>query len=192
MKEAEEETQEERKVVVMVAVDESPASRKAMQRALSVVRGDNWTREAPFPGIELHTEDENPLEKEEKREKKDQENEKYKFIVLHCCEHFSEHPIGNAGVEERLVTSQNLLLEEKSRAFLTRLERDELVNSGVDYEMILSIGDPRREIVREVKDNHVDLLFVGCRGVSVLQRLLVGSTSRYCILHCPCSVMVVK
>jgi len=58
---------------------------------------------------------------------------------------------------------------------------------------ILAISNNVGEmIIEQVKDKKIDFLVIGRRGISKLKRIFVGSTSRYCVEHAPCNVIVVK
>eukprot|EP01113_Clastostelium_recurvatum_P019028 TRINITY_DN2243_c0_g1_i2.p1 TRINITY_DN2243_c0_g1~~TRINITY_DN2243_c0_g1_i2.p1 ORF type:complete len:193 (+),score=40.32 TRINITY_DN2243_c0_g1_i2:121-699(+) len=47
-------------------------------------------------------------------------------------------------------------------------------------------------ICNMVEEKKVDYLLVGRRGMSQIKRAFLGSTSRYCLEHASCSVVVVK
>jgi len=47
-------------------------------------------------------------------------------------------------------------------------------------------------LCRIVEEKSIDVLVVGRRGMGTLKRLLVGSTSEYCVENAPCTVMVIK
>jgi nucleotide-binding universal stress UspA family protein len=53
-------------------------------------------------------------------------------------------------------------------------------------------GDARDEITRKVEEIHADLLIVGSRGMGVVRRAFVGSTSDHLVHHVRCAVIVVK
>jgi len=57
---------------------------------------------------------------------------------------------------------------------------------------IVRSGQPANEITRYAKEAMVDLIVVGAHGVSLLSRLLIGSTSETIARHAPCSVMIVR
>ena len=53
-------------------------------------------------------------------------------------------------------------------------------------------GDPADVIVETAKDVEADLVIVGSRGLSAVQRWLMGSVSSKVVAHAPCSVLVVR
>jgi universal stress protein E len=53
-------------------------------------------------------------------------------------------------------------------------------------------GVPFVEIIRSVEKNGFDLVMTGTRGVSGIQRFLVGSTAERLVRKCPCPVWIVK
>lgn len=51
------------------------------------------------------------------------------------------------------------------------------------------VGDA---ICQAAKDKLVDVLVVGRRGLGAVKRLMIGSTSKYCLENAPCSVLIAK
>jgi nucleotide-binding universal stress UspA family protein len=52
-------------------------------------------------------------------------------------------------------------------------------------------GHPGDQILREVKEQSIDIVAMGAREQSTAARLLLGSTSERVLLHAPCSVLIV-
>lgn len=53
-------------------------------------------------------------------------------------------------------------------------------------------GDPAEEIIRLANIHHADLIVIGSRGLTGLNRILQGSVSSQVVENAPCSVLVVK
>ncbi|ESQ45084.1 hypothetical protein EUTSA_v10010778mg [Eutrema salsugineum] len=53
-------------------------------------------------------------------------------------------------------------------------------------------GDAREKLVDAVKELKLDSIVMGNRGLSALQRIIMGSVSSFVIQHAPCPVTVVK
>ena len=54
-------------------------------------------------------------------------------------------------------------------------------------------GDVGGEICKYVKENKIDFLVMGRRGeVGVVERFLLGSSSRKCVEEAECNVVIVK
>ena len=53
-------------------------------------------------------------------------------------------------------------------------------------------GDPAEEIIRLANIHHTDLIVIGSRGLTGLNRILKGSVSSQVVEDASCSVMVVK
>jgi nucleotide-binding universal stress UspA family protein len=70
--------------------------------------------------------------------------------------------------------------------------RQRLGRKGLQAETVLADGHPADEILNVAERQHADLIVVGSRGLTGLQRILFGSVSRKVARHAPCSVLVVR
>ncbi|MEG4445616.1 universal stress protein [Microcoleus sp. AT9_B5] len=59
-------------------------------------------------------------------------------------------------------------------------------------ELEIVSGQPAEEIVRLANIYKVDLIAIGCRGLTGLKRILEGSVSAEVVAEAPCSVLVVR
>ena len=76
-----------------------------------------------------------------------------------------------------------------STALATRtMER--LAAAGLEVDVDVRAGDPAREIVLAAAEWNADLIVMGTRGQTGLERLLVGSVARKVLHHAPCSVLI--
>jgi nucleotide-binding universal stress UspA family protein len=79
---------------------------------------------------------------------------------------------------------------------LSELYRDKLqfYQTGLPYQSELEVvsGDPAEEIVRLAHIYNVNLIVMGNRGLTGLNRVLQGSVSSQVVADAPCSVLVVK
>ncbi len=73
---------------------------------------------------------------------------------------------------------------EEARAFLA--ER------GVPVEIVRAAGDAATAIVDTAGEVGADIVVVGTRGLTVAERLVLGSVSTRVIHHAPCDVLVVR
>ena len=79
---------------------------------------------------------------------------------------------------------------------LSELYRDKLQSYqiGLPYQSELEVvsGDPAEEIIRLAHIHNVNLIVMGNRGLTGLNRVLQGSVSSQVVADAPCSVLVVK
>ncbi|MBD2018240.1 universal stress protein [Microcoleus sp. FACHB-53] len=61
-----------------------------------------------------------------------------------------------------------------------------------DSTLEIVTGDPPAEIIRLAHIHQADLIVIGSRGLTGLQRILEGSVSSQVVAEAPCSVLVVK
>jgi nucleotide-binding universal stress UspA family protein len=77
-------------------------------------------------------------------------------------------------------------MERKMAKAAARLEA-----AGVKTETTLMIGEPRHSLLSQAKKWDADTILLGSRGISGLQRFLLGSVSAAVAAHAPCSVEIV-
>jgi nucleotide-binding universal stress UspA family protein len=66
-----------------------------------------------------------------------------------------------------------------------------LRGAGMHAEALVEDGSPAHGLVEAAAEWEADLIVVGSRGETGLERLLVGSVSRAVLYHAPCSVLIV-
>lgn len=81
------------------------------------------------------------------------------------------------------------LLSREGRSYLEEIEKlgKEM---GVNVSMKLVDGHPAEEILKEAKED--DLIVIGSKGRTALDRLLLGSVAENVVRHAPCPVMIVR
>ncbi|QJT08769.1 universal stress protein [Oceanidesulfovibrio marinus] len=66
-------------------------------------------------------------------------------------------------------------------------------DKGVTVDtMVRESYSPAAAIVEDAEKTNVDMIVVGHKGVSAIERFLVGSTAAKVVSHAPCSVLVVR
>ena len=61
-----------------------------------------------------------------------------------------------------------------------------------ESELEIVAGEPAEEILRLANIYKVDLIAIGCRGLTGVKRILEGSVSAEVVAEAPCSVLVVR
>jgi nucleotide-binding universal stress UspA family protein len=82
-------------------------------------------------------------------------------------------------------------LREVADGVLARAAR-ELEAEGVEVETHAREGDPADVIIQVAEETDAELIVVGSRGLTGLQRFLLGSVSSKLSQHAPTSLMVVR
>ena len=70
--------------------------------------------------------------------------------------------------------------------------RAEAAKAGLTLETELATGHPAEQIVHVATEMKADLIVMGHRGKSVMERWLVGSVSKRVVSYAPCSVTIVR
>jgi nucleotide-binding universal stress UspA family protein len=63
---------------------------------------------------------------------------------------------------------------------------------GMEFDKVLKFGSPAETIIKVAKKADVDIIVVGSRGLSSVQRFLLGSVSDDISMHSRSSVLIVK
>jgi nucleotide-binding universal stress UspA family protein len=67
-----------------------------------------------------------------------------------------------------------------------------LTDEGLVVETHARDGDPAEAILDVAQEQKADLIVVGNRGLTGIERFLLGSVSSKLSHHAPCSVMIVR
>ena len=85
-------------------------------------------------------------------------------------------------------------MKAQAEAALTKameVANSKALNAAI--ESLLTVGaSPAEEIVRVAKDEKVDLIVIGSRGLAGKTSSFLGSTASKVVTYSPCSVLVVK
>jgi nucleotide-binding universal stress UspA family protein len=85
------------------------------------------------------------------------------------------------------------LLEETRQKIMTQASLNEApLTWQENLDTVLRWGDAASEIIHYIKENSIDMVVTGSRGLSPLQGMLLGSVSRKLVHYAGCSVLVVK
>lgn len=75
---------------------------------------------------------------------------------------------------------------------LIRRYGEKLVGSGFKIQEALRLGKPADEILTVAKQEKVDLIVTGAKGLGAIRRVLLGSVSTRVVQHAHCGVLVVR
>ena len=78
-----------------------------------------------------------------------------------------------------------------AREALAQATASTLRGAGMHAEALVEDGSPAHGLVEAASEWEADLIVVGSRGETGLERLLLGSVSRAVLYHAPCSVLIV-
>lgn len=118
-----------------------------------------------------------------------------RVMVLHVEEREDPmlHRISGLG---RIDLSQAVEREmhDRKRSTLAMLERlgNRFARQGLAVDHVFAQGDPAEEILRAAERHRADLIVMGSKGLTGLERYLLGSVSRKVARHASCSVLVVR
>ncbi len=67
-----------------------------------------------------------------------------------------------------------------------------LRNAGLQVSIAVEDGDPKRALLHQAQTWNADTIFVGARGLGLVDRFVLGSVSGAMVSHAPCTVEVVR
>jgi len=95
--------------------------------------------------------------------------------------------------DSKVPAYQDLLAEDRRRTEANAARAaQELAREGYDVNWTIGAGDAAHEIIQAAQDFSCDLIVMGSRGLTGLDRLLLGSVARNVLLHAPMSVLIVR
>ena len=99
------------------------------------------------------------------------------------------------GTEVRVFAALNLMATAAPRGYLAGIVEEaktELQASGLSCSGTVKVGESSRILTHEAHEWGADCIFIGARGISGLERILLGSTSAAVAANASCSVEVVR
>lgn len=82
-------------------------------------------------------------------------------------------------------------LRESGKVLVKRYV-DKVAAAGFQVHEAVRLGKPSNEILTEAKQEKVDLIMTGAKGLGAIGRVLLGSVSTRVVQHATCSVLVVR
>jgi len=90
----------------------------------------------------------------------------------------------------------DLTFEEPEKLKTTSIELEEFLKDinleGVNYKKEVKLGNPEEAIINAITNNNADLVVMGTKGKSGLERFLIGSVTESISRKVPCSFIISK
>jgi nucleotide-binding universal stress UspA family protein len=80
--------------------------------------------------------------------------------------------------------------EHYEKGFKKIVERAK--SHDIDLQTAIAVGHPAEQIVHRAETEHVDLIILGRRGMSMFEKWLLGSISERVLRYAHCPVMVIR
>ncbi|KAK6944168.1 UspA [Dillenia turbinata] len=161
--------QGQKKMKVMVAVDESDLSMYALKWALDHCLCPPADVADPMSEVELV----------------------YVVNVQPPFQNFV-YPAGPAIFATPIVIDSVRKGQEENAAMILARALQICKDKKVKAETLILHGDPKDMICQAVEQMNIDLLVVGSRGLGMIKRAFLGSVSDYCAHHAKCPILIVK
>lgn len=121
--------------------------------------------------------------------------EKSELFLIHVIEMKDAPPLqpsGGPSSWDRVISQARGKMFTEAKAFLDHTKQEVFEERHLPIQSIVVEGVPGAEILRVVKDHQIDLVIIGTRGLSLVKRFLLGSTSDWVMREAPCSVLLVR
>lgn len=99
-------------------------------------------------------------------------------------------PNGSVSIDTRLYHQINEDEQFRLRHVVNEAA-EKLRCAGLNAAAMVGQGPPNEVLLGEARSWNADTIFVGARGLTCLDRVLLGSVSSVCVTHAPCSVEIV-
>jgi len=106
-------------------------------------------------------------------------------VLVHVVEQLGDHGLPTAPVPEKLAAH----VEEETRKILTEAG-ERLDDAGVTHEDVILHGKASTAILGEAESRDIDLVVVGHRGHTAIERFFLGSVADRVAHRAPCAVLV--
>lgn len=105
-----------------------------------------------------------------------------RVVLLHVADGWAARTFGSEAVSPEVTNDWKYLEEVKA----------ELIGKGVPTEAQLAYGDPAKEIIRWVKQQHCDLIAMSTHGHRLLGELVLGETAKKVQHHVSVPVLLLR
>jgi nucleotide-binding universal stress UspA family protein len=82
--------------------------------------------------------------------------------------------------------------EEEWLRSIVKEESKKLKNTGLNVTEHVVFGDPKKTLIESAEDGSIDCIYVGARGLTRIERFLIGSVSGAVSSRAYCSVEVIR
>jgi nucleotide-binding universal stress UspA family protein len=126
------------------------------------------------------------------------------MLILHVLDPLVPHGLSVAGsplvggilpiIDNRVIEQYIAAWNEHERKGIDRLQAyaAQAQARGIKAETLQNYGDSGPLICEAAKNWSADSILMGRNQKSLLNEILIGSTSNYVVHHAPCSVMVIQ
>jgi nucleotide-binding universal stress UspA family protein len=103
------------------------------------------------------------------------------------------HPLApiDVGMTIPWIKQRGLKVKETGRR-LVEQSAQKLIEAGFTAEAFCRFGNPADKIMAVASQQHADLIMMGAKGLSDIDRFLLGSVSTRVVQHAHCAVLVVR
>ncbi len=108
--------------------------------------------------------------------------------VIHVM---ARRPLAPITIRSMIPWNKYPKLKDASRRLVEPSVR-KLVKAGFTAEPVCQLGNPADWIMKVASKHHADLIVMGAKGLSAIDRFLLGSVSTRVVQHANCSVLVVR
>ncbi len=98
---------------------------------------------------------------------------------------------GEFGLLRAVTKGMDKIIEEEAMKILTNV-KNMAKEEGVNVELVFRKGVPSNEILKVADEIKADLIVLGSRGLSGIEKILVGSVTERVIANAKCPVLVIN
>jgi nucleotide-binding universal stress UspA family protein len=113
---------------------------------------------------------------------------KARIVALHVVPDFSPALYDAAyAIKEDLVRRLNFIKGEEKKKLLTMKKA-----KGIPFEVIVKEGSAPKTIIEVAEQEKADLIVIGRRGMSAIEKLFIGSVANHVLRNSPVPILITK
>lgn len=110
------------------------------------------------------------------------------LLALHVVPDFSPVLYNTTTVVEGELLRRVDLIKQEARQRLLDLS----AKTGIDYKILVSEGNAAKQIIAAVEEENADLIVMGKRGMTALEKLFIGSVTSQILRHSPVPLLLTR
>ncbi len=112
---------------------------------------------------------------------------KAKLFALHVVPDFSPALYTAPSMKEQIEKRVNSVKKEATKKLETLKK-----SKGISFDILTKKGNASKKIIEAIEENDIDLVVMGKKGMSALEKIFIGSVANHVLRAVPCPILLTK